>query len=96
MGIGGSHLQIPGGGTEGFHVLAVAKGSPGHRADFEPFFDFIISINNIRLDKDDDRFRNILKENVDKPVDLIVYNSKTQTVRQLTLTPTEKWGGQVR
>ncbi|CAF1249992.1 unnamed protein product [Rotaria sordida] len=94
MGIGGSSLNIPGGGTEGFHVLRVQHGSPGHKAGLEPYFDFIVSINGVRLDTDNEKFKEILKENINKPVELLVYNSKTQTVRQLQLTPHENWGGQ--
>ncbi|CAF1288573.1 unnamed protein product [Rotaria magnacalcarata] len=94
MGLGGSNLKIPGGGTEGFHVLRVQEGSPGHKTGLEAYFDFIVSINGIRLDTDNDRFKEVLKENVGKPVELLVYSSKTQTVRQLTLIPHENWGGQ--
>ncbi|CAF0808102.1 unnamed protein product [Rotaria sordida] len=94
MGLGGSNLKIPGGGTEGFHVLRVQDGSPGHKAGLEAYFDFIVSISGIRLDTDNDRFKEVLKENVGKPVELLVYSSKTQTVRQLTLIPHENWGGQ--
>ncbi|CAF0853820.1 unnamed protein product [Adineta ricciae] len=94
MGLGGSNLKIPGGGSEGYHVLRVQDGSPGHKAGLEAYFDFIVSINGIRLDTDNDRFKECLKENMGKPVELLVYSSKTQTVRQLTLIPHENWGGQ--
>ena len=95
MGLSGSSLAIPGGGSEGFHVLRVQDGSPGHKAGLEPYFDFIVSINGIRLDTDNDTFKAVLKENVNRPVELLVYNSKTQDVRKLPLTPHENWGGQV-
>ncbi|UJR31307.1 hypothetical protein I4U23_018805 [Adineta vaga] len=94
MGLGGSNLKIPGGGSEGYHVLRVQDGSPGHKAGLEAYFDFIVSINGFRLDTDNDRFKEVLKESVGKPVELLVYSSKTQTVRQLTLIPHENWGGQ--
>ncbi len=32
-----------------FCVRQVQENSPGHRAGLEPFFDFIVSINNSRL-----------------------------------------------
>ncbi|XP_016660369.1 Golgi reassembly-stacking protein 2 isoform X3 [Acyrthosiphon pisum] len=41
---------IPGGGTEGYHVLKVQDNSPGQAAGLEAFFDFILAINNTRLD----------------------------------------------
>lgn len=78
-------------------------------AGLEPFFDFIVSIGTKRLDKDDESFKEILKQHIDKPLELTVYNryknfffyhfktfafSKSQTVRQTQITPSNNWGGQ--
>lgn len=68
--------------------------SPGQKAGLEAFFDFIIAIAGTRLDQDNDMLKELLRQNVDKPVKLVVYSSKTQTVRELTLTPSQGWGGQ--
>lgn len=38
--------------------------------------------------------KEILKQHTEKPIELTVYNSKTQTVRQTTVVPSEMWGGQ--
>ncbi|RNA36290.1 Golgi reassembly-stacking 2-like [Brachionus plicatilis] len=95
MGIGGSSvLNIPGGGSEGYHVLKVQENSPGARASLEPFFDFIIAINGSRLDQDNDTLRMILNSNIDKPCKLLVFSSKTMNIREITLVPTKNWGGQ--
>jgi len=85
---------IPGGGTEGYHVLRVQDGSPGSRAGLEPFFDFIVAIGNTRLDTDNDTFRDLLKANIDKPVRMTIYSSKNQNVREIGITPSTTWGGQ--
>ncbi|XP_005187606.2 Golgi reassembly-stacking protein 2 [Musca domestica] len=90
----GQSVEIPGGGTEGYHVLKVQDNSPGQKAGLEAFFDFIIAIAGTRLDQDNDMLKELLKQNVDKPVKLVVYSSKTQSVRELTLTPSTGWGGQ--
>ena len=95
MGLGDSHLNIPGGGNDGFHVLRVQHGSPGHQAGLEPCFDFIVCINGVRLDTDDDKLKELLHANINRHVELLVYNCKTQTVRKLPLTPHEQWGGKV-
>ncbi|XP_018093079.1 uncharacterized protein LOC734511 isoform X1 [Xenopus laevis] len=93
--MGGSNsVEIPGGGTEGYHVLRVQENSPGHRAGLEPFFDFIVSINGIRLNKDNDTLKDLLKANVEKPVKMVVYSSKTLELRETTVTPSNMWGGQ--
>ncbi|XP_053293455.1 Golgi reassembly-stacking protein 2 isoform X1 [Pleuronectes platessa] len=93
--MGGSQsVEIPGGGSEGYHVLRVQENSPGHRAGLEPFFDFIVSINNTRLNKDNDTLKDLLKASVEKPVKMLVYSSKTLELRETTVTPSNLWGGQ--
>ncbi|KAF4078846.1 hypothetical protein AMELA_G00186270 [Ameiurus melas] len=91
---GTQSVEIPGGGSEGYHVLRVQENSPGHRAGLEPFFDFIVSINNTRLNKDNDTLKDLLKANVEKPVKMLVYSSKTLELREATVTPSNMWGGQ--
>jgi hypothetical protein len=85
---------IPGGGSEGYHVLRVQENSPGQAAGLEPFFDYVVAIGEVRLDKDDDTLKQLLRQSVEKPLELTVYNSKTQTVRQTQIIPSEHWGGQ--
>ncbi|CAB3405865.1 unnamed protein product [Caenorhabditis bovis] len=87
-------VPIPGGGTEGYHVLRVQENSPGAQAGLEPFFDFIVCIGNTRLDTDNETMKDILKQHIDKPLEITVYNSKTQSVRQTTIVPSQNWGGQ--
>ncbi|XP_058478118.1 Golgi reassembly-stacking protein 2-like isoform X2 [Solea solea] len=93
--MGGSQsVEIPGGGTEGFHVLRVQDNSPGHHAGLEPFFDFILSICDTRLNKDNDTLKELLKVNVERPVKMLLYSSKTMAVRETTVTPSNMWAGQ--
>jgi len=90
----GSSSEVPGGGTEGYHVLRVQEGSPGYKAGLEPFFDFIVAVEDHRLDTDNDALREILKKFVEKPVKVLVYSSKTRRVREASITPSNLWGGQ--
>ncbi|CAM9385470.1 unnamed protein product [Lampetra planeri] len=93
--MGGSQsVEVPGGGSEGYHVLRVQENSPGHRAGLEPFFDFIVSIGNTRLDRDNETLKDLLKANVEKPVRMSVFSSKTLKVRDVSITPSNLWGGQ--
>ncbi|CAH4032044.1 Golgi reassembly-stacking protein 2 [Pieris brassicae] len=87
-------LEVPGGGSEGYHVLRVQDGSPGQKARLEPFFDFIVSIENTRLDQDNETLKELLKQNVDKNIKMHVYSSKTQSVREVLITPCANWGGE--
>jgi hypothetical protein len=85
---------VPGGGTGGYHVLRVQEGSPGYHAGLEAFFDFIIAIENTRLNQDNENLKELLKANQDKPVKMLVYNSKQQACREVTIVPSLNWGGQ--
>ncbi|XP_044266961.1 Golgi reassembly-stacking protein 2 [Tribolium madens] len=87
-------VDIPGGGTEGYHVLRVQENSPGSKAGLEAFFDFIVAINGTRLDQDNDTLKQILKNGIGKQLPMTVFSSKTQSVRSVTIEPSDSWGGQ--
>ena len=44
--------------------------------------------------KDNDTLKELLKANIEKPVKMTVYSSKTQGVREVTIVPSHHWGGQ--
>ncbi|XP_029001417.1 Golgi reassembly-stacking protein 2-like [Betta splendens] len=94
MGLVQSSFLSDGGANSGYHVHGVQADSPAMRAGLEPFFDFILSIGNTRLNKESDLLKDLLKANMEKAVRLEVYNSKTQRVRELEVTPSNMWGGQ--
>ncbi|XP_077347341.1 Golgi reassembly-stacking protein 1 [Lithobates pipiens] len=81
-------------GNEGYHVHGVQENSPAQKGGLEPFFDFIIAIGHTRLNKENSMFKDLLKANMEKPVKLEVYNTKTMKVRELEVTPSNMWGGQ--
>ncbi|XP_072301493.1 Golgi reassembly-stacking protein 2-like [Eucyclogobius newberryi] len=91
---GTQSLEVPGGGAEGYHVLRVHENSPGRKAGLEPFFDFIISVCHTRLNKDNGTLKELLRAHEKRPVQMLVYSSKTLQVRETTITPSRKWGGQ--
>ncbi|XP_067941192.1 Golgi reassembly-stacking protein 2-like [Watersipora subatra] len=91
---GNQSIEVPGGGSEGYHVLRVQDNSPGSDAGLEAFFDFIVAIGNTRLNQDNDTLKDLLKANVEKPIKMTVFSSKTQLIRDLMITPSLSWGGQ--
>ncbi|XP_061569204.1 Golgi reassembly-stacking protein 1-like isoform X2 [Cololabis saira] len=94
MGLNQSAFLPDDGSNSGYHVHGVQEDSPALKAGLEPFFDFILSIGNTRLNKESDLLKDLLKANVEKAVKLEVYNSKTQRVKELEVTPSNMWGGQ--
>ncbi|GBP30479.1 Golgi reassembly-stacking protein 2 [Eumeta japonica] len=87
-------IGVPGGGSEGYHILRVQDGSPGQQAGLEAFFDFIVAIESIRLDQDNDTLKELLKKNINNTIKMMIYSSKTQQVREVMITPRSDWGGQ--
>jgi len=77
----------------GYHVLQVHANSPSS-GKLYPFFDFIVAANQVVFEKEDQRFAEIFRNNIDKNVHLIVYNIKTDTTREVVITPSNTWGGQ--
>ncbi|KAL7851415.1 hypothetical protein AOLI_G00217710 [Acnodon oligacanthus] len=85
---------VPEGGTRGYHVHGIQEESPAEKAGLEPFFDFIISIGNSRLNQENDMLKDLLKANVEKPVKMEVFNTKSMKIRELQVVPSNMWGGQ--
>ncbi|XP_016127705.1 Golgi reassembly-stacking protein 1-like [Sinocyclocheilus grahami] len=84
----------PEGGTEGYHVHGIQEDSPAEKSGLEPFFDFIISIGNNRFSQENEILKDLLKANVEKPVKMEVYSTKTMRIRELEVVPSNMWGGQ--
>ncbi|KNC79900.1 hypothetical protein, variant [Sphaeroforma arctica JP610] len=85
--------EILDGSYEGYHVVKVHKDSPAELAGLVPLFDFIVSINEERLYKEDSTFVDQLNANIGVPIPIIVYNSRVRGVRELIIVPSNSWGG---
>ncbi|KDO23495.1 hypothetical protein SPRG_11418 [Saprolegnia parasitica CBS 223.65] len=81
------------GSSSGFRVLGIQENSPSSTVGFVSFFDFIVAANGIRLDTKDATFMEIIAQSEDVPMKLSVYNVKSQTTRELEMTPTRQWPG---
>uniref|UniRef100_H3DHQ5 Golgi reassembly stacking protein 2 n=1 Tax=Tetraodon nigroviridis TaxID=99883 RepID=H3DHQ5_TETNG len=86
-------VEVRGGGNAGYNVLTVQENSPGHQAGLQPFYDFIVSVCDTRLNRDNDTLNQLLDRNVEKPVKMLLYSSKTLGVRETTVVPSSLWGG---
>ncbi|KAI9319513.1 GRASP55/65 PDZ-like domain-containing protein [Dichotomocladium elegans] len=79
-------------GQSGFHVLKVKENSPAYYAGIEQFFDYIISVNGVRVDNGDSQtLLNILNESEGKTIPVELYSSKEQAFREVMLTPSKDW-----
>lgn len=86
--------EVSEGGTYGYHVHGVQPNSPAEMAGLQPFFDFILSLDNKRLNEENDLLKELLKANMERAVRMEVYSTKTTRVRELEVVPSNMWGGQ--
>lgn len=93
MGAGQSGGVEIGGSSMGYQVLRVYPNSPGSQAGLKAYFDFIVAIENTRFDKESGSLREILKARVDQRLKMVVYNTRSKTVREVDIVPTTSWGG---
>lgn len=86
--------EVSEGGTYGYHVHGVQQNSPAEKAGLEPYFDFILSLDNRRLNEENELLKEVLKANVERTVRMEVYSTKTMRVREVLVVPSNMWGGQ--
>lgn len=81
-------------GAEGFQVVRVLPNSPAHVAGLCPWFDFIVAVDNLPIDRDNTNFFfDYVRRSKDKPVVFRTLNLRLRAHRELLITPTDTWGG---
>lgn len=88
----GAHLSVP--PRVAFHVLKVQPGSPSAQAGLDPYFDYIVSVQDQTVqDETPNVVAQMAKLHQDKPIQLMLYNSRLESYRQVTMIPSHQWGG---
>merc|ERR1712157_101522 len=75
-----------------WHILEVENSSPAHFAGLRSFTDYIIGADSISLAEQDDLF-SLVEAHDGRPLKLFVYNSETDSCRDVVVTPNSAWGG---
>ncbi|XP_022377307.1 Golgi reassembly-stacking protein 1 isoform X2 [Enhydra lutris kenyoni] len=92
MGLGASAEQ-PAGGAEGFHLHGdVEPSSPASLAGLRPYTDYVVGSDQILQESED--FFTLIESHEGKPLKLMVYNSESDSCREVTVTPNAAWGGE--
>ncbi|XP_035134014.1 Golgi reassembly-stacking protein 1 isoform X13 [Callithrix jacchus] len=92
MGLGVS-AQQPAGGAEGFHLHGdVEPSSPAALAGLRPYTDYVVGSDQILQESED--FFTLIESHEGKPLKLMVYNSESDSCREVTVTPNAAWGGE--
>ena len=66
------------------HVLRVTPSSPASQTNIEPYFDFVVGFKDDNLAAssiDASKLEQIVEDHEGRPLNLLVWNSKSQSVR---------------
>ncbi|CDZ98340.1 Golgi reassembly stacking protein GRASP65, contains PDZ domain [Phaffia rhodozyma] len=80
--------------TKALHVLRVAEQSPAAEAGIQPFFDFIVGIDGVETDLSPESLSSTVDSFESRPLTLLVYSSKRQETRRVTLIPSRAWASE--
>ncbi|GJE88377.1 GRASP55/65 PDZ-like domain-containing protein [Phanerochaete sordida] len=92
MGAGQSTAsKVP---PKALHVLRVTPSSPASQTSIEPYFDFVVGFKDKQLASgniDAAELERIVEAHEGRPLDLLVWNSKSQSVRVVPIVPSRTW-----
>ncbi|TFK27988.1 hypothetical protein FA15DRAFT_665743 [Coprinopsis marcescibilis] len=88
-----SHGFVP---VKGLHVLRVTPSSPASKTDIEPYFDFVVGFEGDtpspkHHDIDATQLEKIVESHEGKILNLLVWNSKSQSTRGVSVVPSREW-----
>ncbi|KAM9075253.1 Golgi reassembly-stacking protein 1 isoform 2-T2 [Megaptera novaeangliae] len=75
-----------------WHVLDVEPCSPAFLAGLRPYTDYVVGSDQILQESED--FFSLIESHEGKPLKLMVYNSESDSCRDVTVTPNAAWGGE--
>ncbi|XP_055985150.1 Golgi reassembly-stacking protein 1 [Sorex fumeus] len=75
-----------------WHVLDVEPSSPASLAGLRPYTDYVVGSDQILQESED--FFTLIETHEGKPLKLLVYNSESDSCREVTVTPNAAWGGE--
>ncbi|XP_027987741.2 Golgi reassembly-stacking protein 1 isoform X1 [Eptesicus fuscus] len=75
-----------------WHVLEVEPSSPASLAGLCPYTDYVIGSDQLLQESED--FFTLIESHEGKPLKLMVYNSESDSCREVSVTPNAAWGGE--
>jgi len=75
-----------------WHIMEVLPNSPASTAGLRPFTDFIVG-STASIFQESEDFFTLVRTNMNKPLEFFVYNTESDDIRMVTLTPNRNWGG---
>uniref|UniRef100_A0A8C5KYG2 Golgi reassembly stacking protein 1 n=1 Tax=Jaculus jaculus TaxID=51337 RepID=A0A8C5KYG2_JACJA len=75
-----------------WHVLDVEPSSPAALAGLRPYTDYVVGSDQILQESED--FFSLIESHEGRALKLMVYNSESDSCREVTVTPNAAWGGE--
>lgn len=92
LGVSIRFCSFEGANENVWHILEVHPGSPAELAGLSSFNDYIIGADSV-LQENEDLYA-LIEAHEARNLKLFVYNSVTDSCREVTITPNSKWGGE--
>lgn len=92
LGVSIRFCSFEGANENVWHVMEVQPNSPADLASLRSNTDYIIGADSV-LHESEDLFT-LIESHEGKPLKLYVYNSDTDSCREVTITPNSGWGGE--
>ncbi|KIM22780.1 hypothetical protein M408DRAFT_279490 [Serendipita vermifera MAFF 305830] len=79
--------------SKALHVLRVSPGSPAAQTDIDPFFDFVVGIDNDERGSSVDAatLGKLVEEHEGKTLPLVVWSAKYRNMRVVPVIPSREW-----
>ncbi|KAL9649309.1 hypothetical protein ABK040_014612 [Willaertia magna] len=88
----GNEPSIPTENIIGYQVVCVSHNSPAEKAGLCPYFDFILTIDDIDVTQEDRQFfLTYIGRSINQPLKMTVFSLKYMKNRSVTLIPTNDW-----
>ncbi|CAN7990663.1 unnamed protein product [Ixodes hexagonus] len=91
LGVSIRFCSFEGANENVWHVLDVSPQSPAEAAGLRPYGDYIIGSDSV-LHESEDLFT-LIDAHEGRPLKLYVYNTDSDSCRELNITPNKAWGG---
>ncbi|KAG0421490.1 hypothetical protein HPB47_002616, partial [Ixodes persulcatus] len=91
LGVSIRFCSFEGANENVWHVLDVSPQSPAEAAGLRPYGDYIIGSDSV-LHESEDLFT-LIDAHEGRPLKLYVYNTDSDSCRELSITPNKAWGG---
>ncbi|VDL94180.1 unnamed protein product [Schistocephalus solidus] len=96
LGLSIRYCSFKGASENVWHILNIEPNSPAALAGLKPYTDYVIGLNNhfLHLIVQTEDFFSVVEAHNGQPLRLYVYNTESDSCRDVTIIPNLSWGGE--